>query len=329
MTEQLPLLSLLSQALIGLTIEIDDEIERRLPHFTSSHGSTTPGFGSPWLIAMPMWAGVLRHVGPGLISTGDLAARSGLAPARVKSCVNGLVRWGYVLERDKAVLPTVNGKRWHETIPGVIADVEARWEARHGTTAMDALRDALGATPVGGPDVAYLPIVAGSVFRTEHGGGGDDATFGLVSLLSRAVLGPTLRIEPTLPLVLPVVANVVRVLAGGALPLRDVPTRCGVAKQAVTTMVNQLERSGHVAVVADGRTKRVSLTDAGLAAHEACQRAVAAVDDASLRAALEPVLPIDPAALFASGGWRSQVKPPETLPHFPVVTGRGGYPDGS
>ena len=28
-------------------------------------------------------------------------------------------------------------------------------------------------------------------------------------------------------------------------------------------------------------------------------------------------------------GWRGQVHPPHTLPHFPFVSHRGGYPDGS
>ncbi len=28
-------------------------------------------------------------------------------------------------------------------------------------------------------------------------------------------------------------------------------------------------------------------------------------------------------------GWRAAVRPPATLPHFPMVLHRGGYPDGS
>jgi hypothetical protein len=29
------------------------------------------------------------------------------------------------------------------------------------------------------------------------------------------------------------------------------------------------------------------------------------------------------------GNWRLQVRPPVTLPHYPMVLHRGGYPDGS
>ena len=28
-------------------------------------------------------------------------------------------------------------------------------------------------------------------------------------------------------------------------------------------------------------------------------------------------------------GWRAAVRPPATLPHYPMVLHRGGYPDGS
>ena len=59
---------------------------------------------------------------------------------------------------------------------------------------------------------------------------------------------------------------------------------------------------------------------------------------AALRAALEPLAgdPDDPAHSPLMGGlepypdnWRADVRPPQTLPHFPMVLHRGGYPDGS
>jgi hypothetical protein len=31
----------------------------------------------------------------------------------------------------------------------------------------------------------------------------------------------------------------------------------------------------------------------------------------------------------APGNWRTDVRPPRSLPHFPMVLHRGGYPDGS
>jgi hypothetical protein len=59
---------------------------------------------------------------------------------------------------------------------------------------------------------------------------------------------------------------------------------------------------------------------------------------AGLRAALEPLAgdPDDAAnsPLMAAlepypDNWRADVRPPQTLPYFPMVLHRGGFPDGS
>jgi hypothetical protein len=58
---------------------------------------------------------------------------------------------------------------------------------------------------------------------------------------------------------------------------------------------------------------------------------------AALRAALEPLVgggAIDSSPLAAGltpepGNWRASVKAPATLPHYPPVLQRGGFPDGS
>jgi hypothetical protein len=45
---RLPLSALLSQVLVALTIECDNEFERQMPHRTSNYGSTA-GRDAPWL----------------------------------------------------------------------------------------------------------------------------------------------------------------------------------------------------------------------------------------------------------------------------------------
>lgn len=54
----------------------------------------------------------------------------------------------------------------------------------------------------------------------------------------------------------------------------------------------------------------------------------------ALRACLEPLAAGNPPPLIAGlqpypDNWRASVRPPVTLPHFPMVLHRGGYPDGS
>jgi hypothetical protein len=98
-----------------------------------------------------------------------------------------------------------------------------------------------------------------------------------------------------------------------------------------------------------GRFRAARLTDRGQEGQWAYTDAVSQLDTrlaqrlgvstvSGLRAALEP-LAGDPdegaqAPLMAGlepqpGNWRADVRPPRTLPHFPMVLHRGGFPDGS
>lgn len=111
-------------------------------------------------------------------------------------------------------------------------------------------------------------------------------------------------------------------------------------------MLGHLEREGVVATVADGRAKTVRLTPTGAARQAAAQRRIAEVDGrwrrqmpevAELRELLDElvgdgVLERSPLAMAIEPpptGWRAQGRRPETLPHHPVVSHRGGVPDGS
>jgi hypothetical protein len=339
MTDRLPLTTLLSQALVALTIDIDTEIELRLPHVTSSHGSS--GAGGPWLISLAMWADFLRHLGSGPLPVLEVYRRAGLDAPTVQGYL-GLERWGYVLhgpaaddprpkvpKKDWIVSQTANGTRWHETYPVVIADVEQRWVEHHGRTAIDHLRDALDAAiDAEAPMPQYLPVVTRDL-RTRLGRADPPETpqIGLVGLLARALLGPTMRLEAELPLSMPVLANVVRVTDDDGVLVRDLPHLTGAAKEGVTWMSNVLVRGGHATIDLVDRKKRLRLTDTGRAAKAAYAEAVVAVDDARLRAALE-VIDVSPAPRYERG-WRANVKAPDTLPHHPIVLHRGGYPDGA
>jgi hypothetical protein len=341
MTDQLPLTTLLSRALIALTIDIDTEIELRLPHFTTSHGSSNPGLGGPWLISLAMWADFLRHLAAGQLPVVEVYRRAGLDARTVKGYL-GLERWGYVLHRpdaddprpkvpkkDWVVTQTANGKRWHDTYPVVIAEVEQRWKEHHGQTAIDHLRDALEASiDADAPMPQYLPVVTGDL-RTHIGRADppEPPQIGLVGLLARALLGPTLRLESDLPLSMPVLANVVRVTDDEGVLVRDLPHLTGAAKEGVTWMSNVLVRGDHATIDVVDRKKRLRLTDAGRAAKGAYDKAVGAIDDAPLRAALEPI-DVSPAARYERG-WRAKVNAPDTLPHHPIVLHRGAYPDGA
>lgn len=340
------MLALLSQALVAYTIEVDNEVERRMPHFTLKYGSSNPGFGSPWLISSAFWFNFLRYAGHGMTPVSELATRSGYPEARVTSAVAGLTRWGYVLhhpdpndgrpkppKRDWVVTPTTNGKRWHEAFPEVIADVETAWTNRHDADAMSALRAALTAAVEGdgASSAPFMPVLDSDHRTPIVEPGPEPEPLCLASLMSQVLLAQAHAIEPDLPLALSLTANVVRVADGPGVLVRDLPRRSGVAKQEATTMTNYLVRHGFAVIRVDPEAKnakRLHLTDAGASAASAYERTVALWDPHDLRRSLE-ALQLDISELYTNGGWRSKVKAPDTFPHYPVVTGHGGYPDGS
>jgi len=337
--DELPLTTLLSRALIAITIDIDTEIELRLPHVTTRHGSS--GGGGPWLISLAMWADFLRHLDGGELRVAEVYRRAGF-DARTINGYLGLQRWGYVLHRpavddtrpkvpkkDWAVIQTAVGRRWSETYPGVIADVEQRWEAQHGARVIADLRAALDAAiDAETPMPQYLPVVNANL-RTHIGTAtpAEPPLIGLAGLLARALLALTLRLEVELPLSLPVLANAVRVTGDDGVLVRDLPRLTGASKDAATWMTNVLARQGHATIEVADRQKLLQLTAAGRAARSAYESVVRSADDTPLRAALGPI-DVSPAPRFERG-WRAKIKAPETLPHHPIVLHRGGYPDGA
>ena len=113
-----------------------------------------------------------------------------------------------------------------------------------------------------------------------------------------------------------------------------------------------LEKGDLAAVAPDpdgGRWKVARLTAAGQEAQWEYADRIAAIEERStqrfgaapvarLRADLERLAgdPGGPAGSPLMRGvepypdnWRASVRPPQTLPHYPMVLHRGGYPDGS
>jgi DNA-binding MarR family transcriptional regulator len=190
---------------------------------------------------------------------------------------------------------------------------------------------------------------------------GPDPGLPLPVLLAQVLLGFAIRFEQHSPLSLALCANVLRVLDSGGVRVRDLPALGGVSKESVSMAMGVLEKADLVTVGPDpggGRWKVARLTAAGQEAKWEYADRIAALEERSahrfgaapvprLRADLERLVgdPGDAAggSGVAGGGgtplmrglepypdnWRASVRPPRTLPHFPMVLHRGGYPDGS
>jgi DNA-binding MarR family transcriptional regulator len=364
--EPLALSALLSQALVAFTIELDDAFERAMPHRTTNHG-TVPGDleRPPWLVSMAMWANCLRYVPADGIAAGALARRARVSGQAMATMLKRMGRWwGYlVVAPDPAVpraawvvRPTRAGRRaqaeW-EPLPALIED---RWRERFGADAVDRLRAALAelvaafdseppdALPIGTQSHAWRAAEPGPAEPS----GGDAADRTLPTLLAQALLAFTLDAERDAPLPLPLSANVVRVLDGPGERVRDLPQLTGLAKMAIDNALSLLTKGGHVAVGADptgGRAKHATLTALGREAHGACAAAAATAERAweerfgvaALRAALEGLVgtgeagrsPLLDGMPTSPEGWRATLPPRTVLPHYPMVSHRGGFPDGS
>jgi DNA-binding MarR family transcriptional regulator len=160
-----------------------------------------------------------------------------------------------------------------------------------------------------------------------------------------------LEFESESELSLAISANVVGVLDAKGVRVRDLPLLTGVSKEAIAMSVSFVTKRGFAVVGADAtglRTKVARLTPKGPKAQEACRQLLIAIElrwqerlgketIGDLRESLErlvgePTAQLSP--LFRGletrpGGWRASLRKPDTLPYFPMVLHRGGFPDGS
>lgn len=349
---ELPLSALLSQTLVAFTIEFDNESEHRLPHRTTNHGST-PGDGSkPWLGSMVMWLNCMRFVGDEGVRVGELEKL-----ARTPTNLKGMARWGYIIvrphpadkrpkppARDWLILPTAGGRMARDISRPIFDEIEKRWEKRFGEEETGRLRQSLRALDaqfdVDLPDC--LPILGYGLYskgpnRAEKACALPPDLF-LPSLLSRALLAFAMEFESESEVSLAISADVLRVLDEQGVTMRDIPVRSGVSKESISMAMGILRKKRFVELAKD---RVVRLTPAGLAARSAYNRLVGELEERwrkrfgketldELRSVLEQLSGRLPEGLVPyPDGWRASVPKPETLPHFPMVLHRGGFPDGS
>ena len=134
-----PLSTLLSQAVIAYTIELDNEFEHR---FVQAGGRAR-------IVSLVMWSNFLRFVGDG-ITVGELPGAAGLLKSRMLSTLGGMERWRYIavgtgssarrdgygsargLKSTWVVRPTSNGRKAEAIWPTLFDEIDARWRVRFG-----------------------------------------------------------------------------------------------------------------------------------------------------------------------------------------------------
>lgn len=253
-------------------------------------------------------------------------------------------------------LPGLIEERWHE-----------RFGAAEAGRLAAALRAIAAQLDVELP--RYLPVAGVSRQdqarwppRRDAGALAHAGPLDLSALLSQVLLAFTIDFERDSRLSLAISANALRVLGEKAVRVRDLPGLTGVSTEAVAVSVKFLERHGCLVVEPDpagGRARLARLTPRGQQAQARCRQRLAAVEEqwrarfgaaaiAGLRSALADLVGQRDAGQPRLGqglvpypdGWRAH--PPyvtqtrslvadavAALPHYPMVSYRGGFPDGA
>jgi hypothetical protein len=367
MTRRLPLPTLLSFALVAFTMEFDNEAEHRLPHRTTSYGSTVGSPGGPWLVSMVMWLNCLCWVPEQGIVVRELERL-----ARTRTNWHGMQRWGYIYlepspedNRPKPpqsaliVRATSKGRLARKIWSDLIPEIEQRWRERFGADAVDKLRAALTSIvsqldpqlPDCLPILKYGLVSGGPKPQKSEPTRNDVPVIPLPALLAQALLAFALEFERKSEVSLAICANVLRVVDEEGTAIRQIPARSGVSKEGVAMALTFLTKRGFAKVLSapsPAKTKIPHLTHRGVLARADYPKLVGTIESgwierygekpvAALRSALEPMVgdgTREASRLFSGldpypEGWRARVIEPETLPHYPMVLHRGGYPDGS
>jgi methyltransferase (TIGR00027 family) len=363
----LSLSALLSQALVAFTIEFDNEGEHQIPHRTTNYGASGHGDGV-WLVSMVMWENCMRFVTDEPITVAELLARARTGTNLDGMRRWGYITIDGTARRihrghpgPGAVLrATARGLRAREVWLPLTGLIEQRWRDRFGVGRVGLLREALAAVAgqldPGLPDC--LPILdlelrsrgPDAALPPRPGPAGISA-LPLPALLARVLLSFALEYEQESEPSLAASANLLRVLDPEGTRLRDLPALTGISKEAVSWTLGVLTRARRAVEEPDpaaSRGKVARLTARGLDAQLTHSELLAALEQRwrdrftpavidALRRRLEALaLPADgqPPPLFRGlqaypDNWRAQVRPPNLLPHYPMVLHRGGYPDGS
>jgi DNA-binding MarR family transcriptional regulator len=265
-------------------------------------------------------------------------------------------------QSDWVIRATPAGRKAREVCRPLFDVIERRWQERFGKDHVNQLRQSLRAVAsqldAALPDC--LPILKYGLVTSEprtkqwepaESARENESGLTLSALLSKVLLAFAIDFELESEVSLAISANVLR-LAGEEGPrVRDLPRLAGVSKEGIAMALSFLEKRGYAAVKPESpgsRSKLLMLTAKGKRARdeyfplvqaieqrwEACfgEKAVGRLRDSLERLVGEPVAERSP--LFRGlepypDGWRASLPRPETLPHYPMVLHRGGFPDGS
>src|SRR5579863_3652737 len=236
---RLPIPTLLSHALVAMTIGLDNELEQRMAHTTNLGCRRGLPAEGPWLVSWSTWANLFRFIPPEGISLQDLRRRPGVSEGHLGGKNPGVIRWGYVTLRAGVVRPTSQLRDASEMIFPLLPDlVEAKWADHLGARKVEQLNEALGELlcQVHQELPHYLPQVDNLMWsRWGPPASPEEAVddLKLVDRLAQTLLLYTLEHESRSEVPLTMAANLLRVIGDEGAPKTDLVRRSGISKEAM------------------------------------------------------------------------------------------------
>jgi hypothetical protein len=368
METRLPLSALLSQAYVAFAIEFDNEFEHKVPHRTTRYGSSPGIVKAPWLISMALWIRFMRHIPLDGITFDELQSGIAISNKGLTTWLTRLGKWWGYLEIEgidasssskrigprATIRPTAGGRRAIEVWQDLIPTIETRWRERFGNSIIDSLANSLKnlanqldpAVPVHFPVLEYedQKSRAARLQLSLH-------EYLLPEGLSKALLAFAADFDARSLASLVVCANSLRVTPDSGISVRDLPRLVSLSVDGVNDVLRQLarERLGTVGTgIAGSRLKVLMLNPKGRLAREGYLPLTEGIEknwrmgfkqDAvtQLRQSLEAIVqsrdgassPLLRGLTPYPNGWRARLPMIEGLPHFPMESHRGAFPDGS
>lgn len=343
MEQSVPLLALLSRALVAYTIEFDNEFEHLMPHRTTNFGLKGGARLGPWLVSLAMYSNCMAFVNEQGVPVRELESL-----ARTPTNLKGMIRWRYVTvapdpadkrpkppPRDYLIRPTVKGREAQNVWTPLFGVIEERWRDRFGKDEINQLRKLLQEVVVQAdpnlPDC--LPILGYGLYHrrpdnvrntSEARPAEDIAGLPLSALLSRLLLTFALEFEQESAVSLAICANVLRLAGEEGMRVRDLTRAAGVSKEAISMSLNFLQKRQYAEVVAEtagSKIKALKLTAKGRFARGRYFRLVSEIEERWVtRLGKETVLGLREVLSRLDGDGSSE--------RSPLFLGLKPYPDG-
>jgi len=317
---------------------------------------------------MAMWVRIMRHIPMEGITFSELQSRLAISNKGLNTWLTRLGKWwGYLenveLDRDGSskrispgaiIRPTAGGKKAIGVWQTLIQMIEARWRERFGNQTVDALEKELkniaGRLDPAVP--AHFPVLEYEDRKSRAARALlPSRDYVLPELLAKVLLAFAAEFDSQSQASLPVCANVLRLTPDAGIRLHDLPRLTCLSVDGAKDALRQIahERLGYIRPETSGSRLRVlTLTPKGQLARDGYLSLSASIEEDwkkrfgedtvnRLRLSLESIVqgrgetssPLLHALIPYPDGWRAQLPPIEGLPHFPMESHRGGFPDGS